>query len=169
MTLPPLLTPDLTKDLKAALEYWRAMGGEDLACSWKQFDLFKIPLHLIPTTMVIDMHPDMNDNVYRFWGTMMTHIHGCDMTGKSPYDLKPKDFAQILRESHTNNMESRTWASNIYTFTRHSGVEHRQCNLRLPLSDDGKGIHQFVVIVDLALADPNDRSELLTAVSGYHF
>ncbi|MBT3305383.1 MAG: hypothetical protein HN377_02770 [Alphaproteobacteria bacterium] len=169
MTPTPLPEHDLTEDLKTALDYWRALGGEDLACNWEKFDLFGIPLHLIPTTMVIDMHPDMDDNTYRFWGTMMTRIHGADMTGKSPYDLEPKDLARAVRENHTEILETLTWTSNIYTFIRHSGVNHKHCTMRLPLSGDGKTVHQIVVIVDLAIADPEDRRDLLDAALGNRF
>ena len=165
MNTVALPTTDLTDDLRIALEYWRAMGGETLSCNWKQFDMFGIPIHLIPSTMVIDMHPDMADNIYRFWGTMMTRIHGRDMTGQSPYDLEPADLARAARENHIETIKQRTWSSSIYTFIRHSGVLHRHCALRLPLSDDGRAINQLVVVVDLSISDPSDRRDLLIAAS----
>lgn len=156
---------ELTADLKIALGYWRALGGESLSCSWKQFDLPKIPTHLLPTTMVVDVHPDMDDNIYRFWGTMMTRIHGRDMTGQSPYDLEPADLARSARKVHAEIIEKRTWNSVIHTFIRHSGVKHRHCALRLPLSDDGQTISHLVVVVDVSIADPKDRRDLLTSAS----
>ncbi|MBC8339528.1 MAG: hypothetical protein ISR51_00155 [Rhodospirillales bacterium] len=166
--MPPnaLPTPVLTDSLMAALEYWRSLGGEDLACDWKRFDLFEVPAKLIPSTMVLDIHPDMDNNVYRFWGTIMTRIHGRDMTGKSPYELEPAELARAIRKSHEEIIKKRTWGSSIYTFERHSGIFHKHCTLRLPLSDDGKTVSQIVMLVDVSIADASDRRDLLSAVCG---
>jgi len=37
--------------------------------------------------------------------------------------------------------------------------------LRLPLSDDGQTISHLVVVVDVSIADPKDRRDLLTSAS----
>ncbi len=87
---------DLPSGLKAAHEYWMAIKGDRMAPSWKDVDLFGLPLHLIPTTLVIDIQTPIAESVFRFWGSKMTTVHDVDMTGKNPYDLRPKDLGRQL-------------------------------------------------------------------------
>ena len=84
---------ELSGDLADALAYWRSLGGDDCVCTWQMFDLMKIPSRVIPTTMVIDIFDDIENNVFRYWGSGMTRIHGKDMTGKSPYQVPPLEFS----------------------------------------------------------------------------
>jgi hypothetical protein len=115
--------------------------------------------------MVADMHPDMDNNTYRYWGSIMTRIHGRDMTGQSPYDLEPADLARSLRKIHSEMIELRTWNSTINTFTRHGGISHMHCALRLPLSDDGQSISHLVVVIDVSITNPEDCRDLLISTS----
>ena len=133
-----------------ALEYWRSLGGETLNCSWENFELHRLPAEILPTVMVTDLFDDEAKNMYRYWGRGMTEVHGRDMTGKSPYDLSPPEFAESLREQHRVLREQRKPDAQVFNFTRARGIDHAHMVLRLPLSDDGQSVDHIVVIVWLS-------------------
>ena len=139
----------LPERLQAALAYWRHMGGERLACNWRDFDLFGIPPAVVPTTLVIDVFEDTARNRFRFWGSAMTNLHGRDMTGMSPYDIRPVDMAPELRRQHEETRRSGKPSASRYAFARDAGFEHTHYVLRLPLSDDGREVSQIVVVTDM--------------------
>jgi len=112
--------------------------------------------------MVVDIGPAMEDNRYRFWGSQMTHIHGRDMTGMSPYDIKPPEVAEILYRVHERIIKDRAASANVFEFVKTSGVSHSHYNLRLPLSDDGESVSQIVIVVDLTAAPPEHKRALLS-------
>ncbi len=157
-----LALDDLPKGLRAAYDYWRGLGGEELRCGWKQFDLNAIPPDLVSSTMVVDVGPTMEDNRYRFWGSQMTHIHGGDMTGKSPRELKPKEMAEAVFHQHWKLIKERVPSASIFEFVKATGTVHSHRSLRLPLSDDGESVSQIVVVVDLTAAPPEHKQSLLS-------
>ncbi len=135
--------------LKVALEYWRSMGGEQLGCSWQAFDMFEIPARDIPSTLVIDVFEDTTKNRFRFWGSAMSELHGRDMTGQSPYDIRPADMVPELRRQHEETRVSGRASASRYGFVRDPGFEHVHYVLRLPLSADGVNVTQIVVVTDM--------------------
>lgn len=157
-----LTLENLPETLREVLEYWRGLGGEDLRCAWAQVDLMAIPKQFLPSTTVVDIGAEMTDNRYRYWGSKMTRIHGSDMTGKSPFDIDPKEMAEAICESHADIIKNPRWTAHAYEFIRASGVEHRHVTLRMPLSDDGKTVSQIVTVIDLSEADPSDKKGLLS-------
>ena len=136
-----------------ALAYWKDLGGERMACSWAGFDMTGLPSKLLPTTLVVDIHPDSADNRYRYWGSQMTSIHGRDMTGESPYDIDPEPMREILRRQHVQTAADKVASASRYAFFKSNGVEHFHYSLRLPLSDDGETVSQIVVVVDMTSED----------------
>jgi hypothetical protein len=140
----------LPAGLKAALEYWRGLGGEQLACGWREFDILRIPARLLPSTLVIDVFADTTLNRFRYWGSAMTELHGYDMTGQSPYDIRPADMVPELRRQHEESRTTGDASASRYAFMCEPGFEHVHYALRLPLSGDGKAVSQIVVITDVA-------------------
>jgi len=157
-----LALDDLPKGLQAVYDYWRGLGGEELRCGWEQFDLSAIPSGLVPSTMVVDIGPAMEDNRYRFWGSQMTRIHGGDMTGKSPYELEPREMADVLYKNHEKVIEERAPSASIFEFVKAADTAHSHRTLRLPLSDDGESVGQIVIVVDLTAAPPEHKQSLLS-------
>ncbi len=157
-----LALDDLPKGLQAVYDYWRGLGGEELRCGWKQFDLSAIPSGFVPSTMVVDIGPAMDDNRFRFWGSQMTLIHGGDMTGKSPYELEPGEMADAVYKNHFKVIEERVPSASIFEFVKATGTAHSHRTLRLPLSDDGETVSQIVVVVDLTAAPPEHKQSLLS-------
>lgn len=137
---------DLEEPLTSVLAYWRARGGETLGCAWTSFHLHELPPKALPTTMVLDMFDDMALNRYRFWGSQMTEIHGTDMTGKSPYNLTPKDFAEDLRGQHQRIRAEGRAGAQLVGFRHERGFDHMHTVLRLPLSNDGNRVDHLVMV-----------------------
>ena len=138
---------ELEEPLTLVLDHWRARGGEDLACSWKLFEIQKLPPQVLPTTLVIDTYDDMSKNRFRYWGSRMTDIHGEDMTGKCPYDMSPRDFAEDLREQHREIRDGRKATADVLGFNHERGFIQAHSILRLPLSNDGKTVSQIVGVI----------------------
>ena len=150
-----------TDSLRAVMNYWSGLGGEDLRCGWKQFDLMAIPKPLLPSTMVVDIGATMEDNRFRYCGSQMTEIRGSDRTGCSPYDITPKELAQAFYDSHADIINNPRWTAHSYEFEWSTGVEHKHHVLRLPLSDDGETVSQIVVIADFSQSYASGNEELL--------
>lgn len=138
----------LPAGLKAVFDYWQGLGGENLHCSWKTFELMEVPSVLLTSTLVIDVFPDINENRYRYWGSAMTRLHGRDMTGLSPYALTPEDFAEAVRQDHRMIIQNRKPYARIYGFKSDIKFDHTHTALGLPLSDDGETVHQIVVVIE---------------------
>jgi hypothetical protein len=137
----------LAPPLADVLNHWRARGGEDLACPWSKFQMHLLPPQVLPTTLVIDVFDDMERNRYRFWGSRMTVIHGKDMTGRSPYDLSPPDFAEDLRIQHREICETRAAGADLLGFQHERGFTQSHTILRLPLADDGRSVSHIVGVI----------------------
>jgi len=137
---------ELAEPLSAVLAYWRAKGGEALACGWADFHLHELPPRALPTTMVLDMFDDMSLNRYRFWGSKMTEIHSSDMTGKSPYSITPQDFAEDLRTQHLRIRAEGRAGAQLVGFRHKNGFDHMHTVLRMPLSNDGRRVDHLVMV-----------------------
>lgn len=155
MKVKILSLDELPAGLSSALAYWRELGGDKLQCSWKTFDLMKIPSSLLPTTMVIDVGVDMDANRYRYWGSVMTRLHGRDMTNLCPYDIPPEKLAERIRQDHAMMLREKKAYARIYGFERHGGFEHFHSVLALPLSDDAENVHQIAVVIELTAKGSN--------------
>jgi len=140
--LPLTELPNL---LDQVWQYWRDRGGEKLDCTWQKTNLEQLPPHIIPYTMVIDCFPNIDDNVFRFWGSGMTQIHGKDMTGENPYVITPKDLALTLRKTHQSLYDNPTASASVFGFQHAAGFNHIHTSLRLPLSNDGKKLDHILV------------------------
>lgn len=139
--------PDI---LCRVLDYWRSKGGERLICSWNDFELIDLPAELLPTVLVIDVHPDMDENRYRYWGSRMSVVHGRDMTGLCPYDIDPPGMGELLRRLHAIMMAEKGAKAARFQFVRASGAVHHHYSLKLPLSDDGERVTQIVAVIDMS-------------------
>lgn len=139
---------ELPASLNNVYQYWRGLGGEKLECTWADFKLESLSPKTLPLTMVIDVKPDITKNVFRFWGTAMTRIHGMDLTGKTTSQLTPLEFRKNVQISHETIVQNPIANARIVGFERHGGFDHMQTILRLPLSNDGTTVAQIVVTIE---------------------
>jgi len=143
---------ELPPALAAVFDYWRNLGGETLGCRWLDFELYELPPEIVPAIMVADVKPDHHDNVFRFWGTEMTWIHGRDMTGKTISEITPPDLRETIEKNHAAMAEAPVASARVFGFAHHGGFGHLQSVLRLPLSDDGKSLSHIVIVAGLTNA-----------------
>lgn len=139
---------DLSSGLKTVHAYWDGLRNGRLAPSWGEFDLVKLPPHLLPTTMVVDIRAPLENSIFRYWGSKLTEIHGTDMTSRHPYDLTPPEFGRQLLADHRMVIEARKPMAWHYSFLAAGGYMHSHGLIRLPLSSDNETISHMVVVVD---------------------
>jgi len=153
-------------------EYWIALKGDRMMPTWKDVDLCDLPLHLISTTLVIDIGTPIAESIYRFWGSKMTTIHGRDMTADCPYNIEPKDMGQQLYEDHCAIAEKKSATAGHYSFFASGGYVHSHSLVRLPLSDDGENVTQILIVIDYspkALSLIHDDREKFNAIARQSF
>jgi hypothetical protein len=139
---------DLPSGLRAAHAYWESLKNKNVGPAWKEFELIELPAKLLPTTMVIDIHEPLEYSLFRYWGSMLTEIHGVEMTSKCPYDLGSPQFGRQLLADHREIVEKKVPMAWHYSFLTVGGYVHSHSMVRLPLSNDGKNVHYIVVVVD---------------------
>ncbi|MEQ8319012.1 MAG: PAS domain-containing protein [Rhodospirillales bacterium] len=139
---------DLPSGLKSVHDCWDSLRNHRFAPSWSEIDLVRFPANLLPTTMVVDVHDPVEDSIFRYWGSKLSEIHGCDMTSLSPYALTPAEFGQQLLEDHKEIIEKKIPMAWHYSFLAAGGYMHSHSLIRLPLSNDGKNVHHIIVVVD---------------------
>lgn len=144
----PIELAELTPVLRQAFDYWKSLKRNDIGPSWQEFDLSELPPKILPTAMVVDIKTPMSDNVFRFWGSELTFIHGREMTGRCPYDLDPPEFGRQLLADHTAIVESKAPHAVLYEVLGIKGYTHSHMVLRLPLSQDGAVVSHIVVCAD---------------------
>lgn len=138
----------LTPALAGAYAYWESRQANDIGPAWNDIDLFDLPSAVLPTTMIVDVKPNMGDNVFRFWGSELTTIHGRDMTGRCPYDIRPVEFGRRLLEGHTRVVAERRPHIVAYDIFSLEDYIHSHIVLRMPLSADGKTVSHIIVCAD---------------------
>lgn len=162
----------LPSALKAVHEYWLSIKADRMAPAWKDVDLFNLPVHLVPTTLVIDIRVPLSKSTYRFWGSRLTVIHGVDMTTRHPYDINPKDLGLQLYKDHCEIVVKKCAMAGHYSFFASGGYVHSHSLIRLPLSDDGENVSQILVVIDyspeaLALIRDDPKQYDAIARQGY--
>lgn len=68
--VPP--PPDLTSErpgYQICYDYWVSLKGNRHLPSWRDWQWSALPPDIIPYFMVVDVHRDPMDYVFRFWGT----------------------------------------------------------------------------------------------------
>ena len=93
---------DMMPGLRAVYEYWNDIRRERSMPLWADFDWMKIPADIIPWCAVVDVHEELQDIVYRFWGTQRSKLQGRDYTGTSIRDVKPDEVARKIWKEYSS-------------------------------------------------------------------
>lgn len=141
---------ELTTPLAELHRYWQDLPAKNAMPAWRDFDLSAIPPAILPSTMVIDIAPRIEDSIFRFWGSRMTQVHGRDHTGKSPYELQPPELGERILKDQRVVVETGKPTAGIYGFTSTRGFQEIQALLRLPMSDDGSRVSHMIVSIDIS-------------------
>jgi len=137
--------------LKDVLDYWDHVRGARFAPPWEEFELTKLPLSLVPSSLVADYDPERDDLKFRFWGTAMVSVFRMEMTGRYIGDLPDGTLFEPLMAGF---WEIRRTGEPLLTVN-----EVRPENqppilspvLRMPLSDDGETVDGVVAVNDFGL------------------
>lgn len=149
---PPLQQPPLTfenADYQACYDYWLELKRERWAPSWLEWQWMKLPVKLIPYFLVVDVHYEPTDFVYRFYGTASVNMHNFDFTGKSVNTIRSAVTIKSTCDQYHEVMEQRREISSSYTVQAgENGAPYEQTSLRMPMSDNGDKVDQIVSFID---------------------
>ena len=149
-------------DLDEVLDYWQRKRGERLVPSRSDIE----PLDLIsalPRIMLADVLPDPLGFRYRLSGTGIASVHGEELTGLAPLDLKPVEYGQLIDRHYRQCVFERRPLLHLIALD----LAHRSrayARLLLPLSNDGDQVNMLMA-VDSANQDARDLREFFDAQS----
>jgi len=130
-------------------EYWLELKGDRPAPSWREWDWLRLPPQLIPYFLVVDVHYDPTDFVYRFWGTASVDMHGKDFTGLSINAIRSPGTAQMTTDQYMEVVTHCEALGSEYTIKAgEDGLPHVQTSLRMPFADEGDRVTQIATYVD---------------------
>jgi len=137
------------QNYQVCYEYWQELKGERRAPSWREWDWLRLPPKLIPYFLVVDVHYDPMDFVYRFWGTASVDMHGKDFTGLSIRTIRSPGTAQMTTDQYMEVVTYHEALGSEYTIKAgEDGLPYVQTSLRMPFSNDGERVTQIATYVD---------------------
>ena len=139
---------ELPPDLAAAYAYWKNLTCNTIAPSWEQFDLFRLPPIILPTTAVCDIEKELGSSTFRFWGSRLSAVQGQDMTGRRMDELMPLNHRENIIAAHERVVRERQPNASCHGQRELGGIKKAQLVLRLPLSSDGETVDKTVICVD---------------------
>ncbi|MGJ3261410.1 MAG: hypothetical protein ACFE0S_17550 [Rhodospirillales bacterium] len=152
---------------QAAYEYWLTLKGERRSPAWREWDWFQLPTALIPYFMVVDVHYEPQDFVYRFWGTASVDMHGKDFTNLSVSMIRSPVTAEQTIEQYKEVVACHEAVGSEYTVKAgENGLPYVQTSLRMPFSDDGERVTQIATYVDWSRDHIKIREEHLREYGG---
>jgi len=134
--------------IAAAYEAWHSWGSGDVLPSWNDAEMMDLPLSLIPYTVVVDVKLEPLDFVYRFWGTGMASHHDQELTGKSVADVRPIELSRVVRTSYEEVVGRAKPIVTIHRYVQDNGSLMDDYIIRLPISDNGRGVSKVMSVVD---------------------
>lgn len=134
---------------RLVFELWDSLRGNDFAPSWKDFDLPRLPPHIISFVRVVDVHHAPFDLTYRFWGTGLVRALGGERTGKSLINLSGSRVAKATVEYESVIQEKAPYAL-VYNAkaNRPETSPIYAPAIRLPLTDDGEMVDMVLTYTD---------------------
>lgn len=150
-------------DLIEVLGYWQWKRGRRFAPSRADIE----PLDLIralPRIMLADVLSYPLGFRYRLGGTGISDIHGEELTGLAPLDLKPAEYGRLIDRHYRQCISERRALLHLIVLdlAHHSRAYAR---LLLPLSNDGEQI-SMLMTVDSANQDARELREFFDAQTG---
>ena len=149
--------------LQTTLDAWNGWRQDRAAPSWRDVDLYNIPLPILPNTLVVDVIDGGRDYRYRFWGTGMTKLFGVDKTsmlmteaaGSKYVDATFKQLSEVLQ-----NQKPRFFK---VIFHKPNEVAATKFNLRLPVMDNSAEVTKIITVSEV-LAGGDQRNTPLEEI-----
>ena len=145
--LDPAREPARFPDLVFALDYWTAKRGGRLAPARSDIDPLDITA-ILPRIMLADVVRDGAGRIdfrYRLSGTGIGRIHGSELTGQGPLDLKPAPYGALIDAHYRHAIEQRRPLTHVITLR----TNQKTCGyarIILPLSSDGESIDKLMMV-----------------------
>lgn len=159
----PTLTFD-SADYQACYDYWLGLKGDRWAPSWRRWQWENLSVNLIPYFLVVDVHYEPLDFVYRFFGTASVKMHNVDFTGKSVNEIRSPVTIKSTCDQYYEVTRRRQAIASSYTIQAGEyGSPHMQTSLRMPMSNDGEKVDQIVSFIDWRKDIGKIRDEHLAA------
>ncbi len=139
-----------SSDAERFLDYWVSLRAGRMAPTWGEFDLLQLPLTAVPCCVVVDVHYDPLDFVYRFFGTGHVSAKGREYTGRSATENQPAEVAEAGVRQYERVVEAREpliFRRIIHSIDRQA-LPLVQVSVRAPLSDDGDTVTHIVSHAD---------------------
>lgn len=130
--------------LREAYDYWRRKCAGRAMPSRRDIapeDMRAFLTHV----MLIDVHREPLDFVYRVFGTSIADAHGKEYTGKSARLLEPAGFAELVWQQYLEVVEAKT--PRLHAVQRAAGARFEKYQrLTLPLSSDGAIVDKLLAV-----------------------
>lgn len=134
-------------DLVFALDYWQGKRRDRCAPARSDIDPLEIP-RILPRIMLADVVRDASGKIdfrYRLSGTGIGEIHGSELTGRGPRDLRPSLYGALI-DSHYH-MALAELRPMVHVITLRTNRKLRSyARIILPLSSDGKAVDMLMIV-----------------------
>jgi hypothetical protein len=131
-------------DLTAIYHYWNGKRCGRLAPKRRDIDPVDL-VDVLPRIMLIDVDGNPPRFRYRLSGTAIGHTHGTEPTGKTPLDLPPAPYGQLLERHYRECVERKE--PSLYLIVLDTLDRSRAyARLLLPFSEDGATVSMLMTI-----------------------
>jgi hypothetical protein len=147
-------------DLIEVLDYWQQKRGKRFAPGRSNIEPLDL-IRVLPRIMLVDVVSDPLGFRYRLSGTGIAAVHGEDLTGLAPLDLKPAEYGRLIDRHYRQCVsERRPLLHLIMLDSTHRTRAYAR--LLLPLSNDGEHVNMLMA-VDSANQDARELREFFDA------
>jgi hypothetical protein len=137
-------TTDRYPDLQRVLVYWQRRRGGRFAPSRADIDPAEL-VAVLPRIMLADVLDEPLDFRYRLAGTGIRNVHGNDMTGRSPRELEPPAYGDLIFAHYCEAVRRRAPLLHLIVLDAHQH-SRSYARLLLPLSSDGDRVTMLMAV-----------------------
>jgi len=134
-------------DLALALDYWSAKRCGRFAPARGDIDPTEITA-ILPRILLADVTRDLQGEIgfrYRLSGTGIGQVHGFELTGKAPLDLKPPQYGRLVESHYREAVEQRRPLVHLIALQTDKKARS-YARIVLPLSDDGETVNMLMIV-----------------------
>jgi hypothetical protein len=145
MHLDPRLLEAPCRDaqLRRLFEYWRSKCAGRCFPARRDIDPLEIP-DLLSNVFLVEVLPAAPWFRYRLTGTNIDAIHGQNITGKSPADIKTPEVARMVEQQYCDAIKARRPLCHEVVLLGPDNIYWHYERLVLPLSEKGTDITMFL-------------------------
>jgi hypothetical protein len=131
-------------DLAKVLDYWETKRRGRFAPSRADIDPLDM-VEILPRVMLADVVSDPLDFRYRLSGTGIADVHGAELTGLRPCDLKPAEYGRLIDQHYRQCVHERRPLMHLILLDL---LDSRRAYARLllPLTNEGENVSMLMAI-----------------------